>query len=302
MSDITDITTPSTAENQTPDVAENNNTTNTLTGEVSKTSTEATTTAKEYPVGFDATTYNLETGQFNKEAIIKKFEDINNDKENFKKQALDLRKIVSKGKAPEGAEDYLKDLKPSEEFSKFYNFEEGQNEEIKERVDTLAKISKEQGLNTAQFNSIVNFMNETMTKHGVLDTRSQEEIEAESSNWMKAEMNKISEDVNTAREIIKSNVNFVKDFRSFNDDEKQALIDFMDKGAVAISAVNKFKTLFGGKGQDIPSIDVVDTGLASDDILATEYNKPSTSSARRLEIIKQRMAAGRNKPLPLIKK
>jgi hypothetical protein len=59
--------------------------------------------------------------------------------------------------------------------------------------------------------------------------------------------------------------------------------------------------MFGGQGKDIPTVEVSGSGLSSDLSLATEYNKPETSQARRIEILQQRRDAGRTEKLPLVR-
>lgn len=250
-----------------------------------------------YPEGFDADTYDLEKGSVKTDAVLAKIALAKEEADKATKQAQDLRKIISKGKAPEKAEVYLEGYEAPEGLERYYT-EEG-NEEVREVMTTLAETAKDMGLNTDQFKSIADVMNEAMVKAGVMDNRTDEAIDQQKQDWLRAENEKLSSDPMEAKSIIDANVKFVKETSLLNDDQKAFLSDSMDKGAIGISTVNVFRELFGGRGSDIPSVNVVDTGLASDNSLAVEFYAADTSVARRQEIVQQRMNAGRKGGLPL---
>jgi len=250
-----------------------------------------------YPEGFDADTYDLDNGTVKTDAVLAKMNLAKEQAEKFEKQAKDLRKIVSKGKAPEKADVYLETYDAPEGLERYYG-EEG-NEDVKEVMTTLAETAKDLGLNTDQFKSVADVLNNAMVKAKVLDTRSDDAIAQEKADWIRSENGKLSNDPLEARAIVDANVKFVKETTLLDEGQKKFLVDSMDKGAIGISTVNVFRELFGGRGADIPTVGVTDTGLASEQSLAAEFYAKDTSNLRRQEIIQQRIEGGRKGGLPL---
>ena len=298
--------TPEVAENVTPTDAENT----TLTGGKLEAETVETETKEEaptnpnleYPEGFDETTYDLATKSIKPEGIKEREDALKKDRDNFKKQAQDMRKIISKGKAKETADEYIDGYVPQEGYENFYNFEDGANPEVKAGFDKLTKVATEQALNVEQHRAVTDLMNELMTDVGVLDTRTAEQIEIQQKDWLREENKKLSDDPVEAVRIINQTVDWVQGMNVFSDSEKEVLGKVMDSGAEGVAIVNKFRTMFGGQGKDIPTVEVSGSGLSSDLTLATEYNKPETTQARRIEIMEQRRAAGRQGGLPIVQK
>jgi hypothetical protein len=299
-----DEVTPEVAEtSETPTPAENT----TLTGgkldsaeEVVVDETPANPNL-EYPEGFDEKTYDLATKSVKTEGIAEREADLKKEMENYKKQAQDMRKIISKGKAKETADEYADAYVPQEGYEDFYNFEDGANPEVKAGFDKVTKMSTEQALNTEQHRAVTDLMNELMTDVGALDTRTPEQREIQQKDWLREENKKLSEDPVEAVRIINQTVEWVDGMNIFSDSEKETLGKVMDSGAEGVAIVNKFRQMFGGNGKDIPTIEVSGSGLSSDLSLATEYNKPDTTQARRIQIMEERRAAGRQGKLPLVR-
>jgi hypothetical protein len=300
-----DEVTPEVAEtSETPTTAENT----TLTGgkldsapEVEVDETPANPNL-EYPEGFDEKTYDLATKSVKTEGIAEREADLKKEMENYKKQAQDMRKIISKGKAKETADEYADGYVPQEGYEDFYNFEDGANPEVKAGFDKVTKMSTEQALNTEQHRAVTDLMNELMTDVGALDTRTPEQREIQQKDWLREENKKLSDDPVEAVRIINQTVEWVDGMNVFSDSEKETLGKVMDSGAEGVAIVNKFRTMFGGQGKDIPTVEVSGSGLSSDLSLATEYNKPETSQARRIEIMTQRRESGRVGGLPIVHK
>jgi len=251
-----------------------------------------------YPEGFDSETYDLTTQSIRQDVILEKIANANADTEKYKKQSQDMRKIISKGKSKDEASEYVEAYVPDEKYAGFYDFDNENNAPVKEAVESLSVLAQENGLNTEQFRAMTDFFNDTMATAGVLDTTSPEEKLQIQQDFLANENKKLHDDPVEAVNIINSAVKWVDDMSVFNEEEKSAIKDVMDKGAIGVSAVHKMRKLFGGNGQDIPTINVNNTGLASDDALADEYNKADTSMARRQEILQKRREAGRQGGLP----
>ena len=297
--------TPEVAENVTPTPAENT----TLTGgkldsaeETVETNEQPTNPNLEYPEGFDEKTYDLATKSVKTEGIKEREDSIRKEMENYKKQAQDMRKIISKGKAKETADEYADSYVPQEGYEGFYNFEDGANPEVKEAFDKVTKMATEQALNIEQHRAVTDTLNDIMTQAGVLDTRTPEQIEIQQKDWLREENKKLSDDPVEAVRIINQTVDWVQGMNVFSDAEKEVLGKVMDTGAEGVAIINKFRTMFGGRGKDVPTIEVSGSGLSSDLTLATEFNKPDTTQARRIEIMEQRRAAGRTDPMPIVQK
>ncbi len=241
----------------------------------------------KYPDGFDAETYDLTTSSVKYDAIKAKFENHKKEVEGLQKQNLDLRKIVSKGKAPNDLKDYEMNYKPDSKFEKYYK----EDEIAKETLKSFNELAKNTGLNLEQHKAVVDFMNDTLVKAGVFDTRSKEEIEIQKNDWIKNEKAKLGKD---ADRLIKSDMEFIDNFGGFNEEQKAELKQFIGSGAVGVATINTIRNaIFGsGRNEDIPT-DINVGGLADDIALAREYKDDNTTDLRRAEIIQQRIRAGR---------
>jgi hypothetical protein len=296
-----EVSTPESAETQTPESAEPA-TQSTFSGEVKAPVENVNAAVKpaEYPEGFDAKTFNMQTGEIKKDGVLERFQELTKNAEDFEKQSKDMRKIISKGKAFEDAQEYINKYNAPEGLEKYYDRDNADNADITEVIDTLANGAKQQGLNEEQFNFVLDNMNNAMVKAGVFDPRTSEQVQLDTQDWIAEENKKLSDNPLQAKAIVDANVQFVKDNNIFSDAEKEVLVSkLLDSGAIGVSAMNKIRTLFGGKGQDIPTVELRDTGLASDASLAEEFYNSTTPGSRRQEIVKQREEAGRFGGLPL---
>ncbi len=241
----------------------------------------------KYPEGFDAETYDLTTSSVKYDKVKEKFESHKKEVEGLQKQNLDLRKIVSKGKAPNDIKDYEANYKPDSKFEKYYK----EDDTTKETLKSFNELAKNTGLNLEQHKAVVDFMNDTLVKAGIFDTRSKEEIEIQKADWIKNERSKLGKE---ADKIINSDVEFINNFGGFNEEQKQQLKQFVGSGAIGASVINTIRNaiLGSGRNEDIPT-DINVGGLADDITLAREYKDDSTTDSRRAEIIQQRIKAGR---------
>ena len=244
-----------------------------------------------YPDGFDEETYDLKTSSVRYDKVKEKFENYDREIEKLQHQNLDLRKIVSKGKAPQDLKDYELNYKPDSRYEKYYN----EDETTKETFRSFNELAKNTGLNLEQHKAIVDFMNETLVKAGVFDIRSKEEIEKQKNDWIKSEKEKLGLN---ADNMIKEDIEFINNFGGFNEEQREELKKFVGSGAIGVSIVNAVKrAIYGsGRNEDIPT-NVNIGGLPDDITLAKEYRDEKTTNERRAEILQQRLRAGRTNPL-----
>lgn len=246
-----------------------------------------------YPEGFSANTYNLETSEYKTEAIAAQLKTLTESGENFKKQAQDLRKVVSKGKAPEDVADY-DNYKPDSKYDKYYDFSEESNPDVKTAVDNLNELSKNLGLNVEQNSKMRDYMNETMEAAGVFNSKSAEEVSTEHDNWLKAQRSALGDNPEHSIETAKS---FIENNPLFNEEQKDLFISLSnEKGAVFIKAMEVLSDRLNNTRGVVPTPNMVESAGRADLVtLAQEYNNPSTSGARRIEIVGS-LNAGENLP------
>lgn len=246
-------------------------------------SAENTTADVTYPEGFNAELYNLETHSLREDKVR---EVLNNNKktiEDLEKQKTDLRKIISKGKEPVDIKDY-ENYKPDSRFAKLYESDEG----TKEMFRQFNELSKNTGLNLEQHKMIIDFMNNTLEKLGVLDTRTEEQKKLQEEDWKREEYKKIGDNAET---IINKNLDFIKNYSFFNEEQKESLINFMGQGATNVSIVNTLRDILGhGDVEQIPTAQATG-GLADDRSLWQEFM--NADDYKKQEIIEARIKAGR---------
>lgn len=269
--------------------------TNTVDGNEKTTVSDAEARqADGYPEGFDSTTYNIHTGEYKYDKIAEKMNDLESKWTNADKQAKDLRRIVSKGYAPEDETEY--DVyRPDSKYEKYYDFEQEQNEVVSESIKTLNKLSKDLGLNIEQNGKVKDFLNLTMEKAGVFNTKSPEQIEQEATDWKNAQLESLGDKPNR---IINETKEFIETNPSFNDAQKQMLVKLANtEGAEFIKAMHSLHVRVNNNRGIVPAPSSVDAvGRPDLNTLAHEYNSKDTTTERRMEIVKM-LRPGETLPL-----
>lgn len=245
----------------------------------------------------DPELYNTQTKKLREDKAIEKINSFKEEKQKYEKQIKDLRRIISKGKAPEDVKEYA-NYKPDSKYEKYYDFENESNEGVKSVLDKIDETSKELGFNVEQNSRVKDLINSVMEEAGIFDTRTEEQLKLERDDWKREQMKKLGDD---AQHIIKDLGEFIKNNNIFNEEEKKSILKAADKDASLVSGLYKLKKVIRGVGQ-IPISNAEVSGLADDYALAEEYNNPNTTRTRRIEIIKQRQKAGRTGGLPLTKR
>ena len=245
------------------------------------------------PEGMEAELY--EKGALSADKVKERIEALKSEVQSAKTNEANMRKKLStKGTVPEKVEDYG-EYTPDEAYKEYY-----ENEDYKEGLEAnlkaIDKLAFDNGMTKDQCKAVKDAFNKLIVENGIVEDKAT--IEARNQEYIKAEMEKLGKD---AVQVIAKNVEFVKNDNRFNEPEKEFLLNMMDTGgAVAVTIVNKMRLGHGGEfaGDNIIPASGSSGGIPSDTDLAREYYNSETTSARRAEIIKQRIEAGRTGKLP----
>lgn len=249
------------------------------------------------PEGFDADMFD-ENHALKPDTVKARFDADAAKHANLEKQVADLRRKVSNKDALGSEEEYAKGYN-NEDFKKHIATDDEKGRFLQATVGNIDKIAKENGLSLAQANAVKDGLFALMQDLGVIDDGDSEERAAAIADVQKSVLG------DRAQEIIKENVDWIKEYGLFSDKEKQMLDVAARKGNPLINSVlYKFRALFNKTSSaDIPVNDGInDDGLPSDVQLAAEFANPATSDARRVEIVQSRIKAGRTGNLPITAK
>lgn len=241
-------------------------------------------TNNQYPEGFNAEIYNLETQSLREDKVR---ELLNQNKQtiaDLEKQKTDLRKIISKGKEPVDIKEY-ETYKPDSKYEKYYN----EDEQTQTTFKLFNELSKNAGLNLEQHKMITDFMNGVLEKVGIFDTRTEEQKRLQAEDWKRQEYKKIGEN---AEFIIGKNKDFINNYSFFNEEQKKSLMNFMGQSALNVSVVNTLREILGH--EELGSIPTAQAtgGLADDRTLWREF--VNAEPYRQEQIIQERLKAGRS--------
>lgn len=238
--------------------------------------------APEIPEGFDEELYDVEAKSLRMDKVKERFDSNAKEIENYKKQALDLRRKLSKGvEVPDSVDKY--EFTPDAKYDKYVLNEESlEGRHISEVMDVLSKFSLDNGLSLEASRNLKNLALGYMEEVHILDTRAEEEIAKDKAKHIESQRKILGDN---AAEIIKENVDFYKSYGFFDKDEREYIMSQLGQSGQANKIFNKFKRLFNTTSSiDIPQSSNTD---ASVEQLKNEYNDPKTSDRRREQIIKQ---------------
>lgn len=244
------------------------------------------------PEGFDAEMFD-ENHALKPESVKARFDSDAAKAASLEKQVGDLRRKVSNKDALASEDEYNKGYS-NEEFKTVAGEDSDRGQFLTATLGNLDKIAKENGLSLSQANAVKDGLFGLMKDLGVVDTRTAEEKTAAIAERQKSILG------DKATEIVKANTDWIKEYGLFSDPEKEMLDLACREGNPLInSVINKFRGLFNRTSSaDIPVKDGVNNdGLPTDAALAEEYK--TASQERRIEIIKQRIAAGRTGQLSI---
>lgn len=268
------------------------------TGGLTEGLTEEKLPNADIPEGFDAEIFDAETRTLKEPAVQERLKHLNEQIENYKKQANDMRRKLSKGvDAPDNVEAYQTGYKPEERYEFLDTDDSANATHVKEVMKEIDQFAFDHGLPVDTAKDLKNLYLKYAEDVQIIDGRSLEEKEQARAQFIAEQKKMLGDGADT---IIKENLKFFKEYGFFSDDEKKELLSAMDKSAVWNSIGYKMRKLFGqNTSADIPVRGVAVSGLADDATLAREYHDPKTTDARRWEILQQRVDAGRQGSLPM---
>lgn len=247
------------------------------------------------PEGIDPALFDAETGNLKTDEVIKALTQANEAKTSAEKQALDMRRKLSKGvNVPTDAADYAKDYKVAEKYAQFFSDEQKDTpvgKFARESMDVIDKKCHECAMSTQQAAEMKNLFHEFLEQVNIFDIKTEDEKKAERQAWVSEQKKMLGEN---ADEIIKRNVAHYQNDNMFTPEERKVILSLLDQGYEGVSIFDKMRRAIHGTalGDDIP-VQTNFTGLADDNSLLAEYKDPKTSDARKEQIIRQRLAAGR---------
>ena len=247
-----------------------------------ETETETTTEpeAPTIPEGFDEALYDTETQSLRLDAVRDRFSAKDKEIESYKKQALDLRRKLSKGvETPDSIEKY--EYTPDSKYDTYLLDEESlEGKHIKETMDNLSKFALENGLSLEASKNLKGLALNYMEKVHILDTRTDDEKKAERKAYLE-EQRKILGD--NAEEIIKDNLEFYKERGPFTREEREAIREIIGESAIGNNVLSKMREFMNtGMTYDIPATSDYNSDVEA---LRKEYLDEKTSDKRREQIL-----------------
>lgn len=240
-----------------------------------------------YPDGFDAELYNLETNSLRTDKVKELLDKQKEEIKSLTSQKENLRRIISKGNNADLSK--YEAYKPDSRYEKFYN----EAKDTKEFFNEFNKIAYNNSLNTEQHKNILDFLNKYNEKLGYFDARTDAEKELQLQDWRREEYKKIGEN---AEQLIKKNMEYIKNNNFLNEQQKQDLIDFANSNASNLKIINSFREMLNyeiGEESNIPTMLNATSGLPDDKTLWLEFINEKTPDIRKEQIIKERIKLGR---------
>ncbi|NLE06627.1 MAG: hypothetical protein GX638_17725 [Crenarchaeota archaeon] len=247
-------------------------------------------TAPIIPEGFDEDIYDVNTMSLKPDAVKERLAELSSKIEKAEKSAKDMRRKLSKGvETPDNIEGYKEGYVAPEAFDAFIEDKESElGKFLNSNLDNLNKISYEAGLTTQQANIIKdNFLQLMQDVHIIQQPEEIEKSKAKIEKDMKESLG------DNFKDVMVENGEFVANYGIFDEAERKMLSTGIKNNPVVNTLLTKIRTLFDKSGTKIPVKTNVVNGLADDVALWSEYSNPNTSDNRKMEIIQQRIAAGR---------
>ena len=243
--------------------------------------------APSIPEGFDEELYDVETQSLRMDKVKQRFDNDAKEIENYKKQALDMRRKLSKGvDVPDSVDKY--EFIPDTKYDKYtLNEESLEGKHINEVFGKLNQFCLDNGLSLEVSKKLKEMALDYMEEVHILDTRSEEEVKKDKSAELEKQRKLLGDN---AADIIKENVEFYKSYGFFDKDEREYIMSQLGTSGQANKIYNKFMKLFNTTSSvDIPQTSNVD---ASIEALKNEYYDEKTTDKRREQIIRKAAEEG----------
>ena len=127
--------------------------------------------SQQVPEGIDEELWDKEKGALKQDAVLERLSSKDKEIENFKKQALDMRRKISKGiETPDSAEKYAELYTADEKYNAILSdTESNAGKYINASMKNIDKIAFDNGMTKEQANAMKNaFL--LRKKHGVMKT------------------------------------------------------------------------------------------------------------------------------------
>ena len=238
------------------------------------------------PEGFDDTLYDVETQSLKLDAVKDRFAEKDKEIESYKKQALDLRRKLSKGvETPDSIDKY--EYTPDAKYDPYVMNEESiEAKHIKETMDELSQFALDNGLSLEASKNLKTLALQYMEKVHILDTRSDEDKKEDRKKYLEEQRKILGDD---AEQIIKDNVEFYSTRGPFTPEERDFLKSAISEYGVANNILRKVREFLNkGSSVGIPT----ESYDASRDALRKEYLDEKTTDKRREQILYQAAEEG----------
>lgn len=248
------------------------------------------------PEGVDPELWDESTMTFKKDAVLERLKSKDAEIEKYKKQSLDMRRKLSKGvETPEKIEDYAADYVFDEKYdSTLADKDSDISKYVNNAMNEINKLAVENGFTLQQAKIVKDKFMQVMEDVSLIDTRSDDEKAKSRATYIQEQKKLLGDD---ADNIIKSNAKWVANYNFFEGPAKEFLSKALQDSAAGNLVVYQIRQLLRDKttvNNSIPTMPASD-GLPSD----VEYRKEwkEATPERRMKIIQERMAAGREEDL-----
>lgn len=248
------------------------------------------------PEGVDPELWDESTMTLKKDAVLERLKNKDAEIEKYKKQSLDMRRKLSKGvETPEKVEDYAADYVFDEKYdSTLADKDSDISKYVTSAMDEINKLAVENGFTLQQTKIVKDKFMQVMEDVSLIDTRSDDEKAKSRAAYIQEQKKLLGDD---ADNIIKSNANWVANYNFFEGPAKEFLSKALRDSAAGNLVVYQIRQLLRDKttaNNSIPTMPASD-GLPSDEEYRKEWKEATPE--RRMRIIQERMAAGRERDL-----
>lgn len=248
------------------------------------------------PEGVDPELWDESTMTLKKDAVLERLKSKDAEIEKYKKQSLDMRRKLSKGvETPENIEDYAADYIFDEKYdSTLADKDSDISKYVNSAMNEINKLAVENGFTLQQTKVVKDKFMQVMEDVSLIDTRSDDEKAKSRAAYIQEQKKLLGDD---ADNIIKSNANWVANYNFFEGPAKEFLSKALQDSAAGNLVVYQIRQLLRDKtavNNSIPTMPASD-GLPSDEEYRKEWKEATPE--RRMRIIQERMAAGRERDL-----
>lgn len=250
------------------------------------------------PEGFDADIYDIESQSLKVDKVKERLESLKNESESYKKQALDLRRKLSKGvDIPDNADKYKDDYVFDSKYDTVMSTDDVLGKFLNSTLDEINQLAFDTGMTTQQAKAVKDNFFKLMENVSIIDTRTEEQKKSDNEAFVKEQKEILGENADAE---IKANLQYIENTGFFEGKTREYIVNELRRNPCMNILVMKYRTIVGDRQGNIPaSRDILDDGLKTEQEYSREYFAENTSPARREEILRERIKAGRTEKLQL---